>query len=117
MSQFFINTDKDTKERFDRARFFAYANDDNYDPLTSAFADDLTKLPESGKYTVVGEEGRPDTLAYSIYGDSQYWWILLLYNKKIVYSDITTGETISYPSISDIEGLYFSLKQKETASA
>lgn len=114
MSLFFLNPTYAPTERFDMGRFFAYT--DNYDPLTSDFALTLSTLSVSGEYTVQGEEGRPDNLSYSIYNDPQYWWILMLYNNLLTPNQVVTGLVVSYPSISDLETLLFSLKADETAA-
>ena len=57
MARFYLNTELVTDDRFDPAKFFEY-NVDNYDPLTSAFAEELTLLPQGGLYTVQGEDGK-----------------------------------------------------------
>jgi len=111
-SEFFINLDKLTKERFALGKFMEFT--DNHDPLTSSFIDVISNLPQRGVYEVKGEDGRPDLLSYRIYGNTQYWWILLIYNRKIDYREITTGELIRYPSIDSLEDIYFSLKAKQT---
>lgn len=114
MSQFFVNLDIEKKERFAMAKFFQYT--DNFDPLTSYFTNALPNLPTSGYYSVKGEEGRPDLLSFGIYGDTQYWWILLVYNGKIEFDSFKTGDIVKFPSIEAVEDLFFSLKAKENAS-
>lgn len=115
MAQHFVNLENEKGERYAMSKFFAYT--DNFDPLTSYFASEIAKLPVSGYYTIQGEDERPDLAAYRIYGDTQYWWVLLMYNKILEFNGIATGETLPYPSLTDIEDLYFSLKAKETAKS
>lgn len=114
MATFFINPNLDPKERFDAAVFMEYS--DNYDPLTSEFLRLLPTLPVSGRYSVESEESRPDLVSYRIYGDTQYWWILLMYNNIIAVEDLQIGKILNYPSLGDLESLYFSLRSKERAS-
>lgn len=111
--KFFINLNSNTTDRFDKSRFLEYS--DNYDPLNSSMMTDVTTLPQGGQYTVQGEDGRPDLLSYRIYGHTQYWWILLLYNRLLDYSSIATGDVILYPSLDSLENFYFSLKSKEAS--
>lgn len=112
---YFLNLDLLTTERYDQGKFMEFT--DNYDPLTSSFMNDLISLPQVGKYTVQGEDGKPDLLSYRIYGDTQYWWVLLIYNRKFEFSDIKTGDEIVYPSVDSLEDVYFSLKAKEAVAA
>lgn len=106
---FFINLDKISKERFDLGRFMEF-NIDNYDPLTSNFLFQIKNLPLGGVYTVQGEDGRPDLLSYSVYGDTQYWWILMAYNGFNSVDQIHNGEQIKFPKVAELEDLYFTLK-------
>ena len=44
------------------------------------------------------EEGeRIDTIAGSYYGDSTYWWVIALYNKKPTEADFKIGEIVYIP--------------------
>lgn len=114
VSKFYINSKYKSGERFDLAKFLDYS--DNYDPMTSMFIHELKSLREAGVYVVQFEEANPALLSYSIYGNTQYWWILLLYNDKIDFSDLRAGDTIRYPSIETIEDEYFSLRSQQQAS-
>lgn len=108
--EFFINSKKLTTERFDMSKFMEYT--DNYDPLTSRFLNRLLELPVRGQTLVEGEESRPDQLAAKIFGDSQYWWVVLFYNKKQNSDNLVAGEVINFPSLQELEELLFSLKAK-----
>jgi hypothetical protein len=108
--QFFIDTKRSFKERFDMSKFMEYT--DNYDPLTSNFLKRLLELPIRGQRKIEGEENRPDLVSYRIFGDSQYWWIVLMYNRKLITDTFTNGEDIVFPSLTELENLLFSLKAK-----
>lgn len=110
MGLFYISS-SNSGQRFDMSNFMEYT--DNYDSITSEFFRELKNIQPVGKYEVQNEENRPDALSYKIYGDTQYWWILLFYNDKLTNEDIKNGDMISYPSINDLEILYFSLKSRE----
>ena len=111
MSLFFINLDVESPERYDLAKFLEYS--DNFDPLTSSFLKSLKDLKYEGTYIVQGEEYRPELLAHRIYGNVQYWWILMAYNAINSHEDLTTGLVLKYPNLEDLENLYFSLKSQE----
>lgn len=111
---FFIDLTFQSPERYDLSKFFDYSSGDNHDILTSFFLLELKKLSESGNYFVQSEEGRPDLVSFRIYGSVQYWWIILEYNELLSYQDIKNGTTIKYPSVQDIEDLYFRLKSLES---
>ncbi len=115
MSLFHINLEKSSPERYDLSKFLDFSND-CYDPLTSAFLLEVGSLKVGGIYTVKGEDGRPDWLSHSIYGDTQYWWILMLYNSFTEIGDIRNGTEVKFPSISEIENFYFSLNLSQKTS-
>ena len=44
---------------------------------------------------------RPDLLAYNLYGNSNYWWVFILYNRDILVdpiNDFVEGLTIQVPN-------------------
>ena len=114
MGLFYINLDSTAPNRFDPEFFFEYT--DNLDLLNSEFLRQLKELPENGTYTVSTEEGRPDLLSYKIYTDTQYWWLLLIYNDLVYVDDLVLGMTIKFPSLADLEAIYFSLTSKQAAT-
>lgn len=113
--EFFINSDVPTFKRYDLAKFLEYG-DDSFDPLTSSMLDRIDNLALGGYYTVQGEDGMPWMLSERLYGDSQYWWIIMLYNGFAGIEDIVNGEDIKYPSINAIQDEYFTLKTRERMS-
>lgn len=108
--EFFINLEVESEERFDLAKFMEFLQGDNHDPLTSSVFNNIRSLEKGGQYRVSGEDGKPDLISYRIYGDTQYWWIILAYNGKTSYLDIKNGEELIFPTIVAIEDFYFSLK-------
>ena len=112
--EYFINLDVVSQERFDESKFLEFT--DNFDPLTSRFYNTVKNLPEKQKYFVQSEEGRPDMISYSAYGDTQYWWIILLYNDIDDVDDLTIGRILSLPQVDNLEDLFFSLRSKEVAN-
>ena len=113
--EFFINTAVKTEKRYDLAKFLEQG-DDSFDPLTSSLLDRIDKLELGGFYTVQGEDGMPWLLSERLYGDDQYWWVIMLYNGFSGIGQITNGENIKYPSINSIQDEYFTLKTRERTS-
>ena len=111
-SMFYIDTAYESDIRYDLAKFLRQEND-NYDPMTSQFLYSLKELTSAGQITVTVEEFRPDLLSYNVYNSCQYWWILLAYNNIIDVRDLIAGKILLYPSVSDIESIYFNLKSLE----
>ena len=107
---FYIDLDREYPTRYGFEKFCSLEND-TYDILTSYFIDRMKDLPMVGIYKVSGEERRPDLVSYEIYEDTQYWWILMNYNNLIFVDDISEGTEIGYPSIDDLEDIYFSLNR------
>lgn len=112
MSFFFIDLDNDYTSRYDFAKFLEF-NSDNFDPLTSNFLADLQAIPSGGRYKIRGNEGRPDNISYAIYGDYQYWWLILIYNGIFTIDDLTSDRVINYPDQDLLEDFYFTLKNRE----
>ena len=112
MAEYFIDLVNEYTERFAMAKFMDFVGD-NYDPLTSNVLNSLKDLRPKGKFRVEGLDFRPDVLSFIIYGDTQYWWVLLLYNNFLTVDEIVNGIDILYPDITDLEDLYFSLKIRQ----
>lgn len=112
--EFFIDSSVVSQERFDVSKFLDFT--DNFDPLTSNFLNTVKNLPEKQKYFVQSEEGRPDMVSYSAYGDTQYWWIILYYNNIDDVDDLTIGRILSLPQVDNLEDLFFSLRSQEVAN-
>lgn len=110
--QFFINLEKETEKRYDMSRFMEFT--DNFDPLTAGFLRDIKALPTDGYFVVQGEEFRPDAIAHKLYGSTQYWWAVMIYNDLSDINQLTSGISLSYPSLEDLEDAYFKLKSKQS---
>jgi len=95
-------------DRFDLAKFLDYANS-FHEPLSSHLLRELNKLPVHGTYRVVSEDNRPELLAYKIYGQVQLWWVVMHYNSIVSVQDIKNSQILKYPSLGDLEKLYYSL--------
>lgn len=108
---YYINVDIDTEERYEISKFLK-STENIYDVLDSYFVSRLLKLPIHGFYNVQGEEKKPELLAYRIYGSVQYWWLLMLYNGILDNEELVSGNNIKYPSLDDIENIYFELMSK-----
>jgi hypothetical protein len=110
---YFINTDRNIPNRYDIAKFVEWVTppfeSPVYDILFSYFWTTVVALPQGGTFIVSGEENKPDLIAYKIYGNTQYWWILLLYNGLLSNEDIVAGTKLKYPLLSDLEAVYFKL--------
>jgi hypothetical protein len=50
-------------------------------------------------------EFQPDLVSYFFYQDSNYWWVLLLYNNMKKLQDFKIGVTINIPNFQDVENL------------
>jgi len=109
---FFINLDLESPERFDMSRFMLY-DEDVFEPITSHVLETIKGLEAGGQYVVTGEDYRPDSVSDKIYGTTEYWWILLIYNEKLSFNDLQHGDEIRFPSIQALEDLYFSLKVQQ----
>lgn len=102
---FYLNNDLNTITRYDFVKFIEF-NKDNLDPLTSYFLYELKNIPYTEELTIISEDKRPDLLSYNLYGTTQYWWIIMLYNNILSINDLVPGLRIKKPSLSAIESFY-----------
>jgi len=109
---YFINLERDRKDRYAANKFMEWKGD-MFDILDSYFIHKVKSLPIFGVYSVSFDEKRPELISYRIYGAIQYWYILMIYNNRISNTEFSTGDQINYPSISDIEDLFFGLKAQQ----
>lgn len=115
MSLFFVNLDIDTIKRFDMAKFMSFENQ-AHDPLTSSLILKIKELPSGGEMVIQGEEGRPDLISFRSLLDTQYWWIIMLYNDVIDVNDLVEGQKLNLPDQGALDDLFFSLKADQVAS-
>lgn len=113
--QFFIDTALESPTRFDLAKFMRFENG-NFDPLTSRFFVDVKRLSLEGFFVISGEEARPDSISFKVYGDDQYWWVIMIYNDIFNVEQLRSGTSITYPSLQDIEDVFFSMRSLESAA-
>jgi len=111
---FYINLGIENENRFDIERFMEFT--DNYDVLTSSILNDLQSIKVGGRYTVEGDDARPDNVSFKIYGDVQYWWIIMLYNSLTDVSQIKNAMELIFPDQDALEEFYFSLQSKQGKS-
>ena len=111
---FFIDLTTKYPQRFNMGKFLPYLNN-GHDILQSHLVMRLKSLGMAGKHSVVGSGGHPELVSYDIYGDTQYWWVIMLYNDILDPSDIVNGMVIRYPSKDQLEELYFSLRSLQSA--
>lgn len=111
---YYINNDIITTEKFDMIKFMELGEDMVADSLSSYVLYQIPYLPIYGYYTITTQcEKRPDYLSYILYGDTQYWWILMWYNNILSPTDLKAGTKIKYPGIGAIEQLYMNTSVKE----
>jgi len=63
-------------------------------------SDDLSRTPSKLAIIPAGYEGRPDLLAYKIYGDSELWWAICAANNIVdPLEQLVAGKQIIVPLI------------------
>lgn len=64
----------------------------------------LTKFPE---YKLKSKEIKvsslnPSSLAYTIYGDQKFSWILIIFNPQLSHLQYSLGDVVRYPELTDL---------------
>jgi hypothetical protein len=111
---YYINLKAKTVNRYDQENFLPWVGD-NYDPIASNILSALTSIESGGQYTIQGAESRPDMIANDIYGDTQYWWAIMVYNSITSVDQLVNGLQINYPRVDLLEDYYFTLKTQQDA--
>lgn len=111
---FYINLAIESDERFDLAKFMDY-DEDRFDPLTSFFLRELPLLQSRGQYAITVEEQRPDLISYKFFGTTEYWWLIMAYNKLLSVEELTTGTVLEIPSEESMSKLFFRLRALDQA--
>jgi len=115
---FFINTSIFSDERIDMAKFMEFLDQDSgFNPLTSSLFKDIKALPLKGKYAIQKEESRPELVSNKVYGNTQYWWVIMIYNGLVNTDEVINGLVVKYPKLDSVEDLLFSLKASQVASS
>lgn len=112
---FFIDTTDNDKERYDLGNFMLF-DEDFFDVFTSNALDEIPKLPIGGRIVVAGDDFRPDAISYKIYGSTQYYWVILVYNRIQSVNDIENGQELLYPTIGALEDYLFGLNVQQSES-
>lgn len=107
---FKYNSEYDSDVRYDFAKFVDFP-EDCFDPRTSVFLNKIKTLPEAYTYNVIALPQRPEMIAYEIYGETQLWYLLMLYNDIVDPYAIKVGDKLKAFSLDALEKLYLTIKQ------
>lgn len=100
----------DTPVRYESSKFFPFSEVGGFDIIRSYFAQQLGFIPEFGDMEIVTNEGRIDLAALDAMGETQYFWLLLMYNGIIDVNELSTGKILKIPDKNKLEELYFRVK-------
>lgn len=103
--------------RYDISNFIRRTESTSYfDIVDSTFLNDLKSLKGMETYTVKFEANRPDLLSEAIYGSgiTQLWWIVMTVNGLRLPTEIKTNMTVQYPTLDQLESLYFKLSARKS---
>lgn len=111
---FYISDTIESQDRYGLQKLLNYTKK-GFTTLDSVFLQELRNLPLQSYVTSKGE--RPDLMAYNIYGDTQFAWVLMVYNNCFDFTDGTfeNGSQIKYPALEDLEKIIFTLKARKRA--
>lgn len=112
---FYINDDIESDDRYSLSKLLEYNEIGDFNTLSSVFVSELKDTALQSYVT--SKDERPDLLAYKIYGDTQFAWVLMIYNKCFDFTDGTfsAGSQIKYPALEDLEKIIFTLNARKRA--
>lgn len=108
----FYDVEGDYKKQYDMGKFLPFVTGFS-DVLQSYFFENLRSIPAQGKWQIQNGAGDPQLISYEIYGDTQYWWLLMAFNDVVSLDELTVGRVLVYPSLSEMTSLFFDLKARE----
>ena len=100
----------DTPVRYEISKFSPFSEVGGFDIIRSYFAQQLGYIPEFGDMKIISEEGRVDLAAVDALGETQYFWILMMYNGITDIDQLKTGTVLKIPDKNKLEELYFRVK-------
>ena len=77
------------------------------DWLNTTYVSKIKALPVSQKMVLAAKYvPYPDLLSYDLYGTTDYWWVLCMYNGVVrIFADMTEGTLWKIPALSDIQSM------------
>lgn len=111
---FYLDRNVQAHHRYDLARFMRL-EEGVHDEFTSWLISRLRGLPSAGRYRIEVEQ-RPDIYSRDVFGTTDYWQLLLLYNDVVLLEDLARGTVLSYFSLDGLEGVLRTL-QTQPATA
>jgi hypothetical protein len=77
------------------------------DLLQTGFEDFVYKGKTTPHTVTSVQVGRPDLIAYALYGDDRFWWILMKFNSiSDVWNDLKAGIILKCPPKNEMERWY-----------
>lgn len=117
MTIFFQNK-KEYPTSMDMAKFISFEGESSRPSfITSYFISQLRQISNYSIVSVTSELlNSPDYISYKNYGQSHmYWWVIMIYNNLIDFSELTFGKQIKIPDISEINKILADMQLAETA--
>lgn len=95
--------------RYDRSKFLHFSTEINdYDVFVDDLIESLRALPKTHTYLVTGAEaGRLDLVSYLLYGRTDLWWLIMVYNDIFDPFDFSDKTALFAPSIQELEYWYY----------
>ena len=109
MSLFYFDFSKESETQYQPTQLMEFMQG-VYDPTTSYFMRELGNMLSDGTYTILTVPQRPDVYSRDIYGTVDFWFFLLYYNNITFLEELDLGKTLEYPSLADMEDIFFTLK-------
>lgn len=87
---------------------------DQLDMLDSSLSEFTMKRSPAGYYRVTQADiGNPDLIAYKVYQNERYWWLICLANGVMdPRNDLEVGQLLTIPNILDINDFYKKRKRR-----
>jgi len=75
----------------------------DFDVLRFSFDESFFRLPSYSKKIESHEHGRPDTLSNTVYGDTDFWSFIMLYNRLVNSEELYAERVVRIPVRQQLE--------------
>ena len=117
MSIFFQNKDNQYSTNIDMAKFISFDEETGRPSILTSYF--ITQIRQIKNYEVVSITNElleaPDFVSFKRYQQNHgYWWIIMIYNNLLDFSELSFGMQIKVPLLSEINKIIANMQLAET---
>jgi hypothetical protein len=117
MSIFFQNKNNQYSTNIDMAKFISFDEETGRPSILTSYF--ITQIRQIKNYEVVSITNElleaPDFVSFKRYQQNHgYWWVIMIYNNLLDFSELSFGMQIKVPLLSEINKIIANMQLAET---